>query len=102
MSNRELLDKIQELGIYQGKLNAYLRRHYPELFNELVSRTHFLDDFYKDKTVPMPARLYCIEHNLKEQPKCQHPDCTNPVAWCHDGSGKFLLYCSAQCKDDAP
>lgn len=75
MSNAELLDKINKLGIYQGKLNAYLKRHFPDLFNELVSRTHFLDDFYKDKTVPIPARLYCLKHNLKEQPRCQNPNC---------------------------
>lgn len=75
MSNAELLDEINKLGIYQGKLNAYLKRHFPDLFNELVSRTHFLDNFYKDNTVPIPARLYCLKHNLKEQPRCQNPNC---------------------------
>ena len=95
MSNHELLDKIQGLGIYQGKLNAYLEKHFPELFNELVSRTHFLDDFYKDKSVPMPARLYCLEHDLKEQPRCQHQECNNPTKW--KTQGFFGKYCSRRC-----
>lgn len=89
------MEEIQRLGIYQGKLNAYLKRHYPELFKELVSRTHFLDNFYKDRPVPIPARLYCLEHNLKEQPKCQHPECNNPVKWKIEGV--FGKYCSRQC-----
>ena len=92
MSNRDLLDEINKLGIYQGKLNAYLKKHFPNLFNELVSRTYFLDDFYKDKSVPIPTRLYCLEHDLKEQPKCQHPDCNNPVKW-NSNTNSFMLHC---------
>ena len=105
MSNRELLDKIQELGIYQGKLNAYLKKHFPDLFNELVSRTHFLDDFYKDKSVPMPARLYCLEHDLKEQPRCQNPNCPNHnphVKWKHNGTYSFDMYCCRNCRVSSP
>ena len=92
MSNHDLLDEINKLGIYQGKLNAYLKKHFPNLFNELVSRTYFLDDFYKDKSVPIPTRLYCLEHDLKEQPKCQHPDCNNPVKW-NSNTNSFMLHC---------
>ena len=92
MTNCVLLDEINKLGIYPGRLNAYLNKHHPNLFNELVSRTHFLDDFYKDKSIPIPARLYCLEHNLNEQPKCQHPDCNNPVKW-NSNTNSFMLHC---------
>ena len=103
MSNFELLDEINKIGICQGKLNAYLKKHYPDMFNEFVSRTHFLDDFYKDKSVPIPARLYCLKHNLKEQPRCQNPNCPTHaiVEWCR-GTKSFRQYCSVSCHNSDP
>lgn len=90
MSNQQLLEEVRNIGVCTGKLNAYLQSHHPELFVEITERTHFLNDFYKDKSVPILARLYCLEHNLKEQPRCQNPNCPNHsyVSWCR-GTNSF-------------
>lgn len=92
LSNLELLDVIDQFGIDVVHLGRYLKNHCIVLFNELVLRTNFLDEFYGTKTVPILARLYCIKNNLKEQPTCQLKGCSNKVLW-DCGTQSFGKYC---------
>ena len=103
ISNEELLKTIQDLHIGQQKLNSYLKKHFSELFNELVKRTNFLNDYYESKSVPILARLYCIEHNIKEHPTCQNPYCSNhnKVEW-RNGINQFAKYCCRKCSSQDP
>ena len=93
ITNNELLTTILNIGLSPNKINSYLKTHNPELLLELISRTHFLDEFYANKRVPMPARLFCIEHNRNSIPKCSCPGCDNLVEW-RSGKQDFAYYCS--------
>ena len=92
LSNQELLDVIDQLGIDVVHLGRYLKNHCIVLFKELVFRTNFLDEFYGAKTVPILARIYCLKNNISEQPTCQLKGCSNKVAW-NCGTQTFGKYC---------
>ena len=92
LSNLELLNEIDQLGIDSVHLGRYLKNHCIVLFKELVCRTNFLDEFYGTKTVPILARLYCLKNNLNDQPTCQLEGCSNKVEW-DCGTQSFGKYC---------
>lgn len=94
LSNNELSKIISELNIDMAHLSRKLRAFHPKLLDELVFRTHFLDDLYGTNVVPMPARLYCIYHNINECPKCSNPNCNNKVKWRRIN---FNIYCCKDC-----
>ena len=100
LSNQELLSIVKEIPIRFNYLSGYLRKHYKTLYNEILSRTDFLNEFFerKQKSIPLPARLYCLEHNLKEHPRCENPNCSSHglVDWCR-GTQSFRKYCCAEC-----
>lgn len=101
-SNKDLLDFIKSLNKRPDVLNRFLKNHHRNIYDELVARTQFLDDgYFKDKSVPILARLYCLEHELTASPTCQNPDCNNPVEW-RNGSHKFAEHCCWQCYLDDP
>ena len=59
-SNKELLDFIKSLNKRPDVLNRFLKNHHRNIYDELVARTQFLDDgYFKDKSVPILARMYC-------------------------------------------
>lgn len=71
MSNQELLECVKGLGKHPSVLNVFMKNHHEGILNEIILRTHFLDDgFYVGKSVPIMARLYCLEHDIKEHPRC--------------------------------
>ena len=69
LSDSELLSIVYGLTIRLVDLNQYLIRHVPELREEIIRRTSFLDiDFKrerKDELVSITARLYCLANGLK-------------------------------------
>ena len=101
MSNAELLEEVKRIDVYPNKLNTVLKNHYSSLFDELVYRTKFLDDFYVSGDTPILARLYCLENNLKSQPTCQHPECDNRTRW-DNYNRSFNSYCCMKHRSSDP
>ena len=95
LSNSEILDAIDNIGIGTMGLLRYLKHSNIELLQEIIGRTKFLPEDSK-----IIARLYCLRNNLQSAPKCQRPNCNNTVVWGKDG---FRTYCCLDCayKDDA-
>ena len=101
-SNQDLLKAISEINKRPDVLDKFLKNHHQAIYHELVSRTKFLDNgYFKNKSVPILARMYCLEHDLTSSPTCQNPDCDNPVEW-RNGSHKFAEHCCWQCYLDDP
>ena len=75
-------------------MTRFLMKHNPNLLDEVLQRTRFLNKVVNNisLTVPFTARIYCLEHDLKEQPKCQNPKCNNPVEW-RNGIHQFAPHC---------
>ena len=105
LSNQELLSLVKEINVNLNYLNGHLRKFHKPLFDEILHRTEFLNVFYLEhnKSVPMPARLYCIEHNITEHPKCQNPNCPNHnfVDW-NRNTKSFRKYCCNTCATSDP
>lgn len=93
MNNDELVLQLQNLKKKHGIwLKRELNIKYPIILNELMNRTSFLDP---NKNYPISARIYCLEHNITEQPICSNPTCTNPVNW--NGKHAFRRCCCHDC-----
>ncbi len=95
MSNAELLDEINVLKIYPGKLLIYLSNHNRQLLEEIIKRTDFLG---VDENIH--ARIYCIEHDVFERPTCSGlidgNKCQSPTRW--DRKAKcFKRFCCGKC-----
>ena len=97
MSNHELLTCLNNYKVTISHLLRVIKRRNPELLNELINRTKFLDEYYSNlnESVPLPARLYCLEHDLESQPICKHDGCNVLVEWSR-GYGKFRDFCCTQ------
>ncbi len=97
MSNHELLTCLNNYKVTISHLLRVIKRRNPELLNELINRTKFLDEYYSNlnESVPLPARLYCLEHDLESQPICKHDGCNVRVEWSR-GYGKFRDFCCTQ------
>ena len=81
-------------------LTPFLKKHRPDILNQLKELTMFLDSVYRTKFngkhVPILARIYCLRHGLTGCPICQNPDCSNPVKWLN-GENVFQRYCCHDC-----
>ena len=101
LSDSELVSKVYGLAIRLSDLNQYLIRQIPELKEEIVRRTSFLDIDYKhernDECVPITARLYCLANGLKTTPQCSKENCHKVVGW-NKSKGIFREYCSGTCR----
>lgn len=62
-TNEELLGILRSFNIHIGRLNAFCKLHYPELYKELINRTSFLED-----NISIAARLYCLKNNITKHP----------------------------------
>ena len=80
LSNSEILDAIDNIGIGTMGLLRYLKHSNIELLQEIIGRTKFLPEDTK-----IIARLYCLRNNIQALPKCQRPNCNNTVVWGKDG-----------------
>jgi len=83
-TNIELVNEVEkiqnELSLRDDNLNAYLKRHYTELYLEIERRTINLNKYKKTvqrKTgakvhdVSIFERIYCLEHELSDRPFCK-------------------------------
>lgn len=81
MTNQELVETSKKYNKKWNILEVWLRKHNPNLLDEIISRTNFLNSYPK---YPLKSRLYCLEHELKEHPKCSNNNCSNPTRWVDD------------------
>jgi hypothetical protein len=80
MTKEEILSKFNELkklNISKSNLNAWIKKHCPELYKEIEKRTTKLNKFKVCKhnttkllDISIFERIYCIEHDLDDRPKC--------------------------------
>lgn len=100
-SNKELLDIVLSFNVPYSHLSRFLKKYHQDILLELLNRTKFLDTTYPDKNIPIMARLYCLEYNLKEQPKCEAKGCNNYTKW-NCSSKRFKRYCCHECYKTDP
>lgn len=84
MTNQELIGEVKKFNKGSRYIGRFLEHYQTELFVEIVKRTQFLSKS------TFTQRLYCIENNITEIPKCQLPGCDNPVGW---NGHKFCSHC---------
>ena len=99
LTNQELVSEIRLFKTNLSNLNKMIQNRNPVLFNEIVSRTNFLDKQLPQNHVPISARIYCLENNVSAVPLCRRPNCTNRVKW--DATG-FRHHCSNSCCQNDP
>lgn len=99
-TNQELIETIQSIDKHPSGLNSYLKHKNPELLNELKTRTSFLDTHYKNKSVSIFERIYCLSNDIHEMPICAHPNCSNIVEWNNDNRLYRKYCCRKHCMSD--
>lgn len=72
------------------------RNNFPVQHQEILAFTSFLPI-----TVKFNERLYCVMHDVTEQPKCKHPDCQKLSRFVCYSIG-YKPYCSAKCGASDP
>lgn len=101
LSNKELLLSVKNLNMTIKSMSRFIKdKHHNSILDEVISRTKFLDEAITG-FVPVQARFYCLEHDLKSHPICQNPECNHIVEW-RNGLHRFAPYCSMQCRDSDP
>lgn len=105
MTNEEIFQKVDEISkiIKRDNLNIYIKRHYPELYAEIESKTFDLNKFKKIKSgkkkiqdISIFERLYCIRNNLTDRPKCRVCG-TEYVNRFIPSEDRYSLWCSIRC-----
>ena len=101
MTNQELVIEFDKVEFGQRIRQSTLIKKNPILFNEIRNRTLFLDDVFSQKNIQVPilSRIFCLDHNIIEYPKCKSPTCDNLVSW---NSSKFCDYCCRTCSNSSP
>jgi hypothetical protein len=103
MQKEEIFKIINELKtkISKDNLNRYLKNHHPDVYNEIQSRTinlnKFIVDGNKNKQISLFERLYCIEHDLSDRPKCNNCN-TNYVCNFNRQTNEYSKWCSPKCQ----
>ena len=97
LSNKELLQLIESFNKTKKGLSRFLKTHHPIIFDEIVNRTNFL----VNKNIIIFARLYCLKHDILEQPVCRRDGCSNIVNW-RNTTNQFALHCSSKCAHNNP
>lgn len=97
MTNSELISTIKNIQNEKQLINCvlalYIKKHNVDLYNEVINRTSFLDKFSK---VTFFERLYCLENNLNDRPKCKV--CNDKyVSRFYPGKMQYNLWCSVSC-----
>ena len=101
MTKEIILNVLNEHKRKGRYLFKFLQQNYPDIYDEFIERTRFLDLVYEQvgKPVPLQARIYCVEHEITSIPKCHNPDCDNThfILWDYC-TRKFRTYCCNACK----
>ena len=101
MSNQELINEIKKFDINSHQLGNILRHRTPDLWNEIIKRTKFLDEQLTTTPIFIGIRLYAIEHNMTQVPTCAKEKCTHTTFW-NRRKHCFSKYCSHKCKYEDP
>lgn len=88
----DLLNSLYELQ-KQGISFSSKKRFVQKIVNELKTITSFLGN---DKRIQVSTRIYCLEHNITERPRCNHPNCNNYTKFYNIKEG-FANWCSNKC-----
>ena len=100
---KEIILQIVKLSNRSGAhLLKFLRTNHSDLLKEIIERTSFLDKGYSKTKykVPFQARLYCIEHDITETPRCQNLECNtgNMPLWNY-ATRNFKKFCGTECRN---
>lgn len=102
MTKEIILKTVGESELRGPHLVKFLKNAKPEVWNEIVELTKFLDiEYAKDKIyIPFQARMFCIKNDIHELPKCENTDCSHehPVRWNYQ-TNKFNRFCGIDCKN---
>ena len=67
------INKIYAYPIAKSSITQYIRKHFKQLFRQIMQQTSFLDKFEQhNKKISLFERLYCIVNELTDRPKCQY------------------------------
>lgn len=97
----ELANRLSEFRIDTRHLSRFLSKNYPELLQETIERTKFLDEHFSRNggSTPFGARIFCLMNNIHSHPTCNRPGCNNKVNWSHH---RFQNYCGNECVGKDP
>ena len=99
----DILTKFNELLkiVSKDNLSRYIKNHFPDYFEYILENTSFLDKFEvkddKNKRISIFERIFCIEHNLWDRPKCQHCK-TEYVNGFVKTENRYRKWCSPKCQ----
>lgn len=93
-------EKLKEVNLITktGRINPNARailEKYPELKEQIFKSTAFL----KDESSSLGERIFCIFHDIYEQPLCK--TCKTPVHFIRDKK-QYNSYCSVKCAKNDP
>lgn len=82
MTKFEIIEQFNEIlatkKIHCSHLNVYIKNHYPKLYLQIENKTQNLNKFktlnaktQKIQDISIYERIFCIEHDLKDRPKCK-------------------------------
>lgn len=104
MNNLEIIEKIKEIqtkhNLRLDNLNTYIKRHYPDVYDELNKHTEFLNKFKVVKNgklgdISIIERMYCLQHNLTDRPKCAV--CKEKYVRFISNENRYAEWCSIRC-----
>lgn len=102
----EILKTVKSL---EGKVSRdntarYLKNHFPEAYDGIMSLTWFLDKFDsadKNKKISLFERVYCLENGLRDRPRCRRCG-TEYVCGFNKQADEYRKWCSARCQASDP
>ena len=95
MTYKEISLFLENLNIGKSKREIFLKNHYPDILNEILKATKFLNETNKDdREITFAERVFCILHNIHERPKCIQ--CGSYVMFAKD-RGCYREFCSQTC-----
>lgn len=102
ISKQNILDCFDKITktISRDNTSRYMKNHFEKEYNELLKLTSFLDKFDsedKNKKVSIFERIYCLEHNLSDRPKCQNCK-TEYVCGFNKLTNEYKKWCSPKCQ----
>ena len=103
MNNKKVFEVINELQtkISRDNLNRYIKNHYPEIFSYICDKTKALDKFSipnnKNKQISIFERLYCLQNNLIDRPKCKKCN-KNYVNGFNIAKNEYKKWCCPSCQ----
>lgn len=91
MTYKEILNFLSNIKVDKRKLMIFLKNHYYDIYNEILTSTSFLD---VKGNVTFSERLYCIRSDIHSLVLCK--ECKEkPVEYLSDGF--YRDFCSVSC-----